>query len=420
MNFKDEALALRARGFFAFPVHSIRPNWNGQVRCTCGKTDCKSVGKHPMIENWRDSAKQASDEDVEVWTKQYPTANIGIITDGLVVVDIDDAESPLAQEILPLLPATLSARTGRDGGMHRLYTASREHTLTVHAFGGLDIRAKGGFIVAPPSRHASGNFYEWINPTMAITVLPDEVLTRLEQQVRVRKSVHVGTTDDSSVVPEGQRHDWLRREIFSRVVGKHMPRGELEAVVDSFLLTQVANAEDISPAEINALITGAYEKKSDFVLTDLTEVGAAEKFVAYWKDDLVKLNSGEWFRHVDGLWEPLSEPEVLFKPVREVILSVNASGDIDDEVKKAYKKFHKASGSWRFAEAVVRFAAHDLTAQVSDFTPPDDTLPLGMVFSIWSPGTSGPSRRLTISWEPWGVPTTPRRIVRSGKTPSPL
>ncbi len=67
------------------------------------------------------------------------------------------------------MPWTPTARTG--GGGKHLYFALRAGNEIRNAvkIGGkpIDTRGSGGYVLAPPSLHASGNQYEWV-------ISPDE------------------------------------------------------------------------------------------------------------------------------------------------------------------------------------------------------------------------------------------------------
>ncbi len=373
MNFDTEALALVQEGFAVFPVHGV----NRFGICTCGNTLCKAVGKHPRFKDWQHSAGHCTEEDIARWHALYPNSNIGIVTNDLIVIDIDDTSCALAQELLPLLPATRSARTGRDCGMHWYYKTAVPHSLTVHALGGVDIRARGGFVVAPPSKHKSGNTYEWINREDSIAILSEDLVAFLTSKIKARKFLAIAPGAGESLVPKGQRHDYMRQEIFKRVVGGGMQRGEIDAVVQKYLVAQVEDGDDMSPKELDVLITGAYQKKDAFRVDDLTESGVAEKFVQYWQENLVYLESGQWYMHEGGTWKLINRPEVLFRPVRQIVYDVNLErikGQDDGDTKNV-NKFWGSSGTYRFAEAVVKFSTPALTVLVNDFATPDDTLP---------------------------------------------
>jgi hypothetical protein len=61
------------------------------------------------------------------------------------------------------LPDTVRARTG-GGGLHLLFRHPGGTQAIPNAVGlrpGIDIRGDGGYLVVPPSRHASGREYEW-------------------------------------------------------------------------------------------------------------------------------------------------------------------------------------------------------------------------------------------------------------------
>jgi hypothetical protein len=146
-----------------------------------------------------DGLKSASNspEQIHAWATQTPNMNIAIATgnaSNLVVFDLDVREigddivdgefelnSWLAAKGLEL-PTTLIQRTG-SGGSHILLDwpnvsavrpaiSSRANWLP-----GVDIRADGGYIVAAPSIHYSGNRYQWESDTLG--VIPAEFISIL-------------------------------------------------------------------------------------------------------------------------------------------------------------------------------------------------------------------------------------------------
>lgn len=154
------------QGWPVFPCHSTTPG----RRCSCGAADCASPGKHPRINGWQDDAT-TDERQLQRWWRQWPDANPAIVTgasSGLVVLDIDprhNGDRNLADELRRRrveLPDTLTVRTG-GGGTHHYYRHPGTHLpntanrITL----GVDTRGDGGYVLAPPSRHASGHTYQW-------------------------------------------------------------------------------------------------------------------------------------------------------------------------------------------------------------------------------------------------------------------
>lgn len=104
---------------------------------------------------------------IRSWWQQAPDANIGITTghrSGLVVLDVDNGGEQSLRDIEvaagPLPPAPMALTGG--GGRHLLFRAPAAPVATRVRFRpGLDVKADGGYIVAPPSRHPSGEVYRW-------------------------------------------------------------------------------------------------------------------------------------------------------------------------------------------------------------------------------------------------------------------
>jgi hypothetical protein len=173
MNMLDYALAYADRGWAVFPVHTPQPDGG----CSCRHADCTRVGKHPRISQGRNGATTDPDT-IRNWWNVWPDANIGIATganSGLVVLDVDEGgEAELAQKDLP---DTVEQITG-SGGRHLLYERpddGQRYKTLVKFCPGLDSRADGGYIVAPPSMHVSGKRYEWeasSDPFDGVAVMP--------------------------------------------------------------------------------------------------------------------------------------------------------------------------------------------------------------------------------------------------------
>jgi hypothetical protein len=108
-------------------------------------------------------------DEIDAWFRHWPDANIGIVTghvSGIVVVDVDGQhggfESLAAMEReFGRLPDTVAAVTG-GGGRHLYFDHPREALRNrVGIRPGIDLRADGGCVVAPPSVHPSGRRYAW-------------------------------------------------------------------------------------------------------------------------------------------------------------------------------------------------------------------------------------------------------------------
>ena len=177
----ESALAYASFGWAVFPVHSIRDG-----RCTCGRPDCASPGKHPLTRHgFRDASTDSA--IIAVWWKRFPWANIAITTGDisgrLMVIDIDckpdkgiSGEETWMQ-VAEDVPPTVEVLTG-GGGRHLYFTYPEEVILKsgTNVLGpGVDLRADGGYVLVPPSLHQSGRRYEWeasSDPIEGVTVAP--------------------------------------------------------------------------------------------------------------------------------------------------------------------------------------------------------------------------------------------------------
>lgn len=126
-------------------------------------------GKHPLVRWQPFQERMPTDKELDEWYGRWPDAGVGIVTgavSNLVVLDVDprhggdDSLRAVEREHGPL-PHTIEAITG-GGGRHLYFTYPREELRNRAALAsGIDLRAEGGLVVAPPSLHASGRRYAW-------------------------------------------------------------------------------------------------------------------------------------------------------------------------------------------------------------------------------------------------------------------
>lgn len=126
-------------------------------------------GKCPLVRWQAFQERPPTEDEIREWYARWPDAGVGIVTgavSGLAVLDIDPRhggrESLAALERAHgALPHTIEAITG-GGGQHLYFAISgREMKNRAGLAPGIDLRAEGGLVVAPPSLHASGRRYAW-------------------------------------------------------------------------------------------------------------------------------------------------------------------------------------------------------------------------------------------------------------------
>jgi len=225
----DGALSLASRGFRVLPLFEPLCSPAGVV-CSCpdGAT-CNKKGKHPRI---LDPLNQATVDPTRIrtWWSRWPTANIGIATAGperLVVLDIDGEEGRASLAKVEVehgpLGATLTARSGRDGGGTHFYFRCPDdldldaiRSQNNHVAPKIDQKANGGYVVAPASLHVTGRRYAFEDATVPVRELPrwlfDLMTHKPARKKRANRMVNSGNTP-STGRPEhfARAVEWLAR-----------------------------------------------------------------------------------------------------------------------------------------------------------------------------------------------------------------
>lgn len=185
----DHALALANEGLIVFPVHyPLRTHPNAVCSCSKG-ANCKHIGKHPATPHGHYDASSDPTAIKRLW-QQNRNYNIGLPTGRLNSFDVLDEDlhhngNLSLQRLIDIhgpLPPTARTKTG-GGGHHYLYlhTPGTSNDNSGKIGEGLDYKTEGGFIVAPPSLHASGHTYSWEAPG-PIAPAPDWLITLIKEE----------------------------------------------------------------------------------------------------------------------------------------------------------------------------------------------------------------------------------------------
>jgi putative DNA primase/helicase len=204
------ARAFTALGLPVFPLHSI----NEDGACTCQQDCGRNAGKHPRtVHGFRDAS--TSPEQIDTWWERWPEANVGIATgaqSGIWVLDIDpdkggDASLVELERQHGPLGRTWRVATG-GGGAHVWFCSSGEplRSSAGQLAPGLDVRADGGYVVVPPSRHLSGHAYRWADGGSPAQVAIAEAPSWLLSLIRNLSTAKMIPPDRASLEDSARRN----------------------------------------------------------------------------------------------------------------------------------------------------------------------------------------------------------------------
>ncbi len=183
---------------------------------------CRPHGKPPLTEHGCNDATKDPAVISGHW-RVSPSANVGIATgkaSGIIVLDVDprhDGDDTLAalEAENGRLPDAPTVLTG-GGGLHVYFKYPPGADRIANSAGtlgpGLDIRADGGYVIAPPSVHENGNEYRWEIASRIDQMEPPELPAWL--LAMFSKPVSQQTTprfETPSVIEAGARNDALFR-----------------------------------------------------------------------------------------------------------------------------------------------------------------------------------------------------------------
>lgn len=154
------ARAYARNSWAVVPLHTVVDG-----TCDCRRDCFVSPGKHPRTQRgFKDASTDLA--KVERWWGMWPHANIGIATgavSGIVVIDIDPRNGGL-DTVQQFADAGKTFRRTAQvltqaGGWHLYYRYPEDGDAVSGQVGpGIDLKADGGYVVAPPSVGVDGAY----------------------------------------------------------------------------------------------------------------------------------------------------------------------------------------------------------------------------------------------------------------------
>lgn len=172
----DSALEYSNRGWVVHPLTG--PTSGGQ-----------SAGKRPIIKKWQYMSQPHDETQLRKWFDNTNN-NIGLVcgkASGIIIIDVDN--KLFSNELFSgiNIDTLRSRRTSGRGHVYFKYTdaikSQKHHDL------GFEVLSDGNNAVLPPSIHVSGDVYTWIDNTIPVSEMPEQLITNINNLVSTKKRV---------------------------------------------------------------------------------------------------------------------------------------------------------------------------------------------------------------------------------------
>jgi len=373
-NVVEIAQSYAARGWQVLPLHSPA----GADRCSCRKPDCPSPGKHPVTHRGSKDSTICSEQIASWWT-DYPYANLGVATgeaSGLLVLDIDPGHGGnhglrALEAEFGALPLTLTVETG-GGGQHYYFKhpgGEAKNRTNLAGNQGLDVRGDGGYVVAPPSLHRSGQTYRFVEPAVALAD-PPAWLVELVRAPAPRSRTVAALGSSVGKIGEGGRNDSLTR-LAGGLLRQGVIGGDLENALN-FLNEQVCDPPLLA-REVETIVRSVSTYSPGRHEFPLTDTGNAERLVDTYGGEIRFCEPEKSWYVWNGVVWVKDDRQRIHRLAKQVIRAIGESAgcEPDEQRQQAHRKHAKASEASARRKAMVDLAQSENGVAVSpdDFDP---------------------------------------------------
>jgi len=356
---------------------------------------CKSNGKSPLISGWQEKA--SSDKEViENWWKQYPDANVGVVTGkdaNLVVVDVDVKNNAGGMESVRQLQnecGEFDTRTVRtpSGGLH-YYFSYPQGVDTLKNRGnlmpGIDIRADGGLVIAPGSS-INGKAYEFEDEAKEIVELPQKLLEILTSDRRTHKEYEIAASDVISGVEQGNRNNSIFR-LASKLRGDDIPR---DIAASQIVLAAQNCTPPLSKAEALRCFESAYSLYQPNPKNP-TDAGNALRLVKLFGSNIRYVYEFNSWIYWDGLRWLTDNDGYMYRLAKETARSIaqEAANENDESRRRSLMQHALKSENKQQLDSMVQVAKTEEGVTISQVELDQDKFLLGTPNGVVNLRTGG-------------------------------
>jgi len=335
-------------------------------------------------ESWQKyQNEQATEQQIIKWWNMYPDANVGIVTgkiSDLLVIDVDSREA--LQALKDHLSDVKTPVAVTPKGWHYYFRNSDNVKNMVKFIKGCDVRAEGGYVVAPPSVNDKGQFYKWRVSTEEVRParLPGSLMKLLDHDKQSKSPMR----EIMKGVADGERNVSAAK-LAGMLFGRGMPREFVLATLQGW--NEKLSNPPLEDREIRTVVDSIAkaearkrQQQAKEILPELTiygqfnptDLGNAERF-AKQHGDKVKYDwtDGRWVAWDGKRWNPHIGTETAIqlagKTARSILIGVERIQD--PERRKKVIKWSFASESDRGIQAMLRLAraSPSISCHAEDF-----------------------------------------------------
>lgn len=228
----------------------------------------RKKSKKPLFDWAVYQTRKPTQAEVKEWLEKGLLNQVAIVcgeVSGIIVLDVDDPEKFEAWKTKNGFPLPPTPMVRTSGGKYHVYFKHPGGKIKnmIKKIPGADIKADGGYVVAPPSVHPTGSHYEWIE-ALSVYELADPPTWLTEffkaDTIELSKDDLLGPDDNTGVERDNAQLSQYAQAALSgelaKLAGTHEGNRNAQLNQSAFALGQLVAAKVIDRGTVEAALEG--------------------------------------------------------------------------------------------------------------------------------------------------------------------